>query len=476
MKHKKFVNRLASLVDEAREKETKGSKHITRQEIADELRGTSFLVMPPMPAADDADMRKALRRAGEQFLDYEAHHIAKNTDDGMKKAGVNRDMAIMCFDAIGEPVPAMVDPKFADWKIDVHAESAPGASREPQERDSAAPAPGSATTDAQALLRMIHEAVQKDAPYRNVDFQPDTQIVVKTLVSVGFATLDDVSDLLGITAAGREWLGIRPEGTIALPVEVAEVTGNIDERELAARYMEGKVAAIDKAIRNREAPKYEMSCSWEESYQHCAITLAEAAKEFRQGLHIPAVHIDGRVIPYNDDRGTGIQHRVSLGRFFDDVYQRNVKAGWWTNIEDGTPKKRNVGELMVLMVTEMAEAYEAYISGSADDKLPQYPGLGVEMGDLAIRLADFCGALAAGNLVGPSETNNPGEEMFLEIVEIAKRYEAIRKTPEAKGDPEMGDHLPAQDVATMIDAKLDFNATRADHKIENRLKEGGKQT
>jgi hypothetical protein len=32
------------------------------------------------------------------------------------------------------------------------------------------------------------------------------------------------------------------------------------------------------------------------------------------------------------------------------------------------------------------------------------------------------------------------------------------------------------DVAPMVDAKLDFNASRPDHKIENRLKDDGKRT
>ncbi len=182
------------------------------------------------------------------------------------------------------------------------------------------------------------------------------------------------------------------------------------------------------------------------------------------------------MIPYTEDRGSGIMHGDGLSRFFDDVYQRNVKAGWWTDIKTGEPKKRNVGELMMLMVTEMAEAYAAYRDGSADDKLPQYPGLGVEMGDLLIRIGDFCGALAAGNLVGPSDAYNPGDDMFRAVCAIADDYEAIRKTPAAVGAIELGTAMLPQDVAVMVDAKLAYNATRADHKIENRLKEGGKQT
>ena len=98
------------------------------------------------------------------------------------------------------------------------------------------------------------------------------------------------------------------------------------------------------------------------------------------------------------------------------------------------------------------------------------------MGDLLIRIADFCGALLAGNIVASSGVRNPGEQMFREVVEIGHRYETIRKTPEAVGDPDTGDFLPAQDVAVMTDAKLAFNAKREDHKIENRLKEDGKRT
>ena len=99
-----------------------------------------------------------------------------------------------------------------------------------------------------------------------------------------------------------------------------------------------------------------------------------------------------------------------------------------------------------------------------------------ELADLGIRWADFCGAYLAGNIIGPDPANNPGDRMFQEVCMIARHYEAIRKTPEAIGEPETADHLPPADVAAMVDAKLDFNAKREDHKIENRLKEDGKRT
>lgn len=171
-----------------------------------------------------------------------------------------------------------------------------------------------------------------------------------------------------------------------------------------------------------------------------------------------------------------IDIRAALTQFYVDCHERNVKAGWWTDLATGAPKKRSVGELFMLFVTEIAEGYDAYVKDIPDDKLPQFPGLGVEVGDLQIRLGDFMGALIAGRLVTWTGTRNPGDAMFQEVCEIAHRYEAIRKTDAAKGDDEFGDSIPPMDPAAMVVAKLEFNAKRPDHKIENRMKEDGKRT
>lgn len=261
---------------------------------------------------------------------------------------------------------------------------------------------------------------------------------------------------------------VRQEAARIDTPKIAEVTGNIAEGELAARLMEekaaGAIAVAKKESRLREA------------YEIVAQTFNAAAADFRAGLHLPEIVIEGKVIPYNEDNDTGISHADQLRAFFTDVHARNVKAGWWHDLYTGEPKKRSVGELFMLFVTEIAEAYDAWYEGLNDDKLPHHPGVGVELGDLAIRLADFCGALAAGKIVDDTGAKNPGAAMFREVMAIADRYEAIRKTPEALGEPETGDFLPPMDVAAMIDEKLAFNASRADHKIENRLAEGGKKT
>ena len=408
----------------------------------------------PGPAAV-AVRSDVLLEAGSTFDTYARHHYAKTPPD-IEKAERNVEMAGKCFDAAGETYSPPPKPSTMPDFRPVESDSAPSGSE-------------SASGSARTLLKALHAAELEDKAMLGVDVHLDDQPILATLVELKVLNRDDVSDKVTLTTAGKDAIGVRPDGVPDLPVEVAEITGNIEERELAARYIDGKIKGVEKHIaENRGADSAD--------YEIMARILIETAHEFRIGLHLPAVHTNGRVIPYNEDRSTGVAHASGLRNFFEDVYARNLKAGWWTNIEDGTPKKRSVGELFILFITEIAEAYMAYRDNLPDDKLPQYPGLGVELADLGIRWADFCGAYLAGNIVEHSGVRNPGDEMFIEILEIAQRYEAIRKTPEAKGEPEEGEHIPAADVAVMIDAKLDFNAKREDHKIENRLKDDGKRT
>lgn len=282
-------------------------------------------------------------------------------------------------------------------------------------------------------------------------------------------TIDDISDNIGVTTKGRMFAGLAVGDVPDLGVhKLAEMTGSITETELAARWMESKVAGAERLARER--PQEAEELRW------MARCYQATADEFRQTLHIPSIMLEGKVIPYNATNETGVLHEANMLLLFSDVHERNVRAGWWSDLETGEPKKRSPGELLILFVTEMAEAYDAWLTSEPDDKLPQYPGVGVELADLGIRWADFCGAMMTGKLIQPDPANNPGDQMFRRIIDIAREYEAIRKTPAAVGDPETADFLPAMNVAEMIDAKLSFNATREDHKIENRLKEDGKRT
>lgn len=104
-------------------------------------------------------------------------------------------------------------------------------------------------------------------------------------------------------------------------------------------------------------------------------------------------------------------------------HARNLK--WWQNPATKEPIQRNVGELLMLMVSELAEGMEAHRKGLMDDKLPHRPGLEVELVDCIIRILDLAGA-------------------------------------------------HKMDIAGAFIDKMEFNRVRADHTHEARLKAGGK--
>jgi NTP pyrophosphatase (non-canonical NTP hydrolase) len=103
-----------------------------------------------------------------------------------------------------------------------------------------------------------------------------------------------------------------------------------------------------------------------------------------------------------------------------------VAAGWYTDLETGEPKKRNFGEVIALMHSELSEALEGYRKDLMDDHLPDRKSMEVELADCVIRIFDTAGA-----------------EGF--------------------------------DLAGAIAEKFAYNQQRADHKLENRRATGGKK-
>jgi NTP pyrophosphatase (non-canonical NTP hydrolase) len=279
---------------------------------------------------------------------------------------------------------------------------------------------------AKDMIRAIFEASEAGDPLLGVQIQPDNKIMLATLVETAFVTQDDITDRLGVATDGRAFIGVLPSGMLDLPVEVAEVTGNIAESELAARYIEGKISAIDRALAMGDEPIHQRAVTWREAYEMQAVSFRETAREFRLGLHTPESMVKGRIERYNDDRSTGVSHANAITILVNDIHERNRLAGWWNDLTTGEPLDRNAGELIALCHSELSEALEGVRKNRMDDHLPHRKQEEVEMADCVIRIADYCGGRGL-------------------------------------------------DLGGAIDEKLAYNAQRADHKPENRILDDGKK-
>lgn len=109
-------------------------------------------------------------------------------------------------------------------------------------------------------------------------------------------------------------------------------------------------------------------------------------------------------------------------------HSQAVATGWWNDPHTGEDihGKRNVPELLCLCHSELSEAMEGYRKDSMDEHLPERKMFEVELADLLIRVFDIAGSM---NL----------------------------------------------DLGGAFVEKMEYNLHRADHKHENRKKEGGKK-
>ena len=64
------------------------------------------------------------------------------------------------------------------------------------------------------------------------------------------------------------------------------------------------------------------------------------------------------------------------------IYAQNVEAGWWDN-------PRETGTILMLCVSELAEAMEGDRKSLQDDHLPHRSMMEVELADTIIRILDL---------------------------------------------------------------------------------------
>lgn len=83
-----------------------------------------------------------------------------------------------------------------------------------------------------------------------------------------------------------------------------------------------------------------------------------------------------------------LRDAIAINQLAKNVHKANAK--WWVDINTGKPITRNRPEMMMLIVSEIAEAMEGYRKNLPDDKLPHRPMEEVEMADALIRILDYC--------------------------------------------------------------------------------------
>jgi hypothetical protein len=170
------------------------------------------------------------------------------------------------------------------------------------------------------------------------------------------------------------------------------------------------------------------------------------------------------------------------------VRVHTANAKWWVNIDTGRPLERNVGELLMLCVSELSEGLEGDRKNLMDDKLPHRTMLEVELADALIRTLDIIGGLRLLiEDVKPLDgvwPSNVGESLLMLTMVYVNAMRGYLRFAPATLDTSMcraierlvsfADHL-GLDIMGAYEDKMAYNAVRADHQIEARKAADGKK-
>lgn len=188
---------------------------------------------------------------------------------------------------------------------------------------------------------------------------------------------------------------------------------------------------------------------------------------------------------------------AAIAELCTSVHADNVAAGWWSDLRTGERIDRNVGELLMLVVTELSEAADGLAGNLMDDKLLHRQMVEVELADTAIRIFDIAGSGYAVDVdkrfanTGPvalrglyAACHTPNDYLLTIIGHVSGAMEHHRKSR----TEEMGRSLALAlhgifilgeilelDVMSAVAEKRAFNKTRQDHSREARLADGGKK-
>lgn len=178
---------------------------------------------------------------------------------------------------------------------------------------------------------------------------------------------------------------------------------------------------------------------------------------------------------------------MNLNELSKRVHEGNKK--WWTDMDTGLPIERNKGELLMLVITELAEAVEGIRKNLMDDKLPHRKMEEVEMADALIRMCDYCGGFGItfeDQMVVHYFNDGAGKVKHIQnkagqIFEICR---CVTDFDFSNQEYAVGVAVGAikeycsshnLDLEGAIEEKLAYNATRIDHTHEHRKSENGKK-
>ena len=139
-------------------------------------------------------------------------------------------------------------------------------------------------------------------------------------------------------------------------------------------------------------------------------------------------YIDFDLVSDSEPSDHSSSNANTINEMSRSIYANNKAVGWWTDEDEALEAKARatlIASKLALVHSEISEALEGMRKGLMDDHLPHRQMVEVELADTIIRILDLAG--------------------YMKL-----------------------------DLGGAIIEKLDYNKSRADHKLENRSKDGGK--